>query len=792
MKITQRIAVRTLVEYALRSGDLEFVFSGPSRLAEGRLAHQKLQNSRPDYYNAEVSVSHAVETDRYVLAVGGRIDGVFTFPDGRIVIEEIKTTVRDDFDSPERRDIENQLHWGQVKVYAFMYAFRNNLSDIDTQLTYYHSESGRTLEQEKRFSIDELKGFFDHLAETYIRWADTLFDHYTARDESLDGMAFPYPAYREGQRALAADVYRTFRSGGQLLVQAATGIGKTMAVIFPALKHIGEGTVSRVFFLTARTTGRVVAEQAVDDLRGRGLKIKSLTLTAKDRICFSPGRVCSPNECVYAKGHYDRIRGAVEDLFKQDAFTRAAVEKIAGEHTVCPFQLSLEISLFSDFIIGDYNYAFDPVVSLKQFFEEGSEKYGLLVDEAHNLVDRSREMFSADIDKELFFDLRSVLDNKKTGLYRNLAKILDLLKEYEKETGQADSRCVETSRIEDLYTPLRKFHTIAEKWLMSESWRDSPAHQALLGLYFRVGWFLRIWDACDETYVVCFSKRNRDLKIKLFCMDPSGQMRRTLDLAAVTVMFSATMTPTDYFKSILGCRETAKTLTLPSPFPPDNLKVFVSDRTSTFYRDREKTIPEVCRVILAMVEQRKGNYLVYFPSYHYMEMAGEWYEKNNSFKDRPTPVQVVIQTPGMKEADKERFLNCFRGDNEDTVVGFAVMGGLFGEGIDLVGERLCGVAIVGVGLPAITPERELIKSHFMKTNRGGFEYAYLYPGINRVLQAAGRVIRSETDRGVVLLVDQRFGSSRYRSLLPFTWRPAAIHNMKMFLKDLNSFWNRDR
>lgn len=788
MKITQKVAVRTLVEYALRSGDLEFVFSGPSRRLEAQRAHQKLQKERPDGYTAEVSVSHSIETSRYVLTIGGRIDGVFACPDGRTVIEEIKTTIRDDFDSPERSGLENQLHWGQVKVYAFIYAVQNNLAEIDTRLTYYHMDSGRTLEKEKRFTINELTSFFDSLSETYIRWANTLHDHYMARNESLAGKGFPYPNYRAGQRAMAADVYRTIRNGGQLIVQAATGIGKTMAALFPAIKHIGEATLSRVFFLTARTTGRAAAEQAVDHMREQGLKLKSLTITAKDAICFTPGAICGPDECACARGHFDRIREAVEDLFKQDAFNRNVIEQCARKHNVCPFQLSLEISLFSDLIICDYNYAFDPAVSLKQFFEEGSEKYGLLIDEAHNLADRSREMFSADINKEPFFQLRKAAGGKKTKLYRILSKLLNLFKEYEKLAAYEDTRCVETNPIEEMYAPLRQFHKTAEKRLMGESRADGLDDQALLDLYFRVGWFLRIWDTYDETYAVCFSKYGRNLKIRLFCMDPSGRLRQILDRAAATVLFSATMTPTDYFKSILGCRETAKTLTLPSPFPPDHLSVFVSDRTSTYYKDREKTIPEVCRIILSLIEQRKGNYLAYFPSYHYMQMACEWYEKYNTFKDRSDPVRVIAQTPGMNDAEKQQFLDCFQQDNEETVIGFAVMGGLFGEGIDLAGERLCGAVIVGVGLPAITPERELIKSYFMKTNRGGFEYAYLYPGINRVLQAAGRVIRSETDRGVVLLIDRRFGSYKYRSLLPSTWRPSTVSNMRTFLKDLNTFW----
>ncbi|MGD8521849.1 MAG: helicase C-terminal domain-containing protein [Desulfobacterales bacterium] len=776
MKQELRIAARELVHHTMRSGDLAFEFLGPARPVEAIRAHQNIQNSRPDTYQAEVPISYHIETDQFLLTIGGRIDGVFTEPE-RVVIEEIKTTAR----SLEYvAQNEEPLHWGQLKTYAYMYASQFGLDQIDAQLTYYQIDHGEMREFKNSFAVVELEEFFKDLVERYLQWAVTMANWCRWRDDSILNLGFPFPAYRPGQRTMAVAVYRTIKNDGQLLIQAATGIGKTMAVVFPALKILGETRSSKIFYLTARTTGRTVAEKALNELRHRGLKLKSLTLTAKDKICFNPQYACHPDECEYAKGHYDRVDDALKEIFHQDAFTRDVILEAARTHRVCPFEFSLDLSLWADFIICDYNYAFDPRVFLRRFFQEENDDYTFLIDEAHNLVDRSREMFSAEIFKQPILAVRRLVKNNLPQIYKSLGKINSWLVKARRECEATGQSIAQKDAPHDLFPLLRRFMHLTENWLslnIKTSYRE-----ALLELFFAISGFLRVADQYDDSYTTCYEKIDKDLKIKLFCIDPSGHLNHALKRCHAAIFFSATMTPISYFKTILGCEDHADRLILPSPFPRENFGVFVSHRVSTLYRQRHQTKSEVTKAILTFVTQHHGNFLLYFPSYEYMLMVYDLFQAECS------QIDTIIQTPGMSESERDAFLERFAQQNPETLVGFAVMGGIFGEGIDLVGNRLSGAAVVGVGLPAISLENELIRHYFEKFFNAGFEFAYLYPGINRVLQAAGRVIRTEEDRGVVLLIDQRYATARYRSLLPEHWRPIQAINHQQLAEDLQAFW----
>jgi DNA excision repair protein ERCC-2 len=777
LKRELKIAVRELVRHALRSGDLIMEFSGSARPVDAIRAHQKIQKSHPKNYQAEVPISSQIETDQFILNISGRIDGVMTEPD-RVIIEEIKTTTRS-LDYFEKN--EDPLHWGQVKIYAHMYAGQHGLDQIDARLIYYQIDSGKTLTLQRRFAMNELQDFFNDLSARYLRWAAAIVNWCRLRDESIRDLKFPFPTYRPGQRSMAVAVYRAIQNNDQLLIQAATGIGKTMAAVFPAVKAIGEGLSAKVFYLTARTTGRTVAEQALDELRNRGLKIKSITLTAKDKICFSPDSACHPDECEFAKGHYDRLDEALRDIFHQDAFTRSRIEQTAAGHRVCPFEFSLDLSLWADFIICDYNYAFDPKVFLRRFFQEENGEYTFLIDEAHNLVDRSREMFSAEIFKQPVLDVRRTVRIELPRIYRSLGKINSWLVKAGKKCDELGPAHAEKKAPEGLFPPLRRFLQTTERWLALNI--KTPFRSQLLDLFFMLAGFMRVADQYDQSYATCYQKMEKNLKLKLFCIDPAGHLKNALKRCRSAIFFSATMTPIDYFKTILGCRDDAGRLILASPFPRENLGIFVSTRVSTFYRRRSHTRGQVARFLQTLVAQRKGNYLLFFPSYEYMQMVSEL------FRCRPGEIEVMVQTPGMAESDRDAFLARFARDNPQALVGFAVMGGIFGEGIDLVGERLSGAAVVGVGLPAISLENELIREYFASRRRAGFEYAYLYPGMNRVLQAAGRVIRTETDRGSVLLIDPRYGTYRYKSLLPQHWQPISAQNEQQLTEELQRFWN---
>lgn len=771
-----RVSVRGLVEHCLRAGDLNLESWGASSPVDAIRAHQKVQGSRGEAYRKEVSLTHTVtspDDDRFSLEIGGRIDGVLT-TDERVVIEEIKTT-SGDVDARAAR--EEPTHWGQLQVYAYIYARQNDLDAVVGRLTYYQLESGRTREIERRYTLAELAEIFDGLVERYLAWAGRIDDWLALRNDAIASTDFPFPAYRRGQREMAVQVYRAIEEKSRLLVRAPTGIGKTQASLFPAVKALGEGRIEKIFYLTARTTGRALAEQAVGELRERsGLRLKAVTLTAKDKICFNPDKACNGDECEFARGFYDRIDVAVEELFARDDFSRASIETVARAHHVCPFELSLELALSADLIVCDYNYVFDPRTYLRRFFDDDTGEYLFLVDEAHNLVDRARDMYSAELEKRDLMAARRLVDNKRhRALHRSLGAINRAF------LAVRDRAPAETGAPESFYPPLRKFVRSVESFLASGGERGHPMHTAVVELYFQASRFLKVAERFDERYVTCYETRWRDVRVKLFCTDPAPELSETLDKAAATIFFSATLTPMEYFRTTLGCGDDAPSYVLASPFPPEHLRVLVNDRIATTYKKRERTRPAVAHVLKTFVEQKQGNYLLYFPSYEYLDAV---------HAELTLDAEVLVQRAAMDEAERHAFLERFTDTNARTLVGFAVMGGFFGEGIDLAGERLTGAAIVGVGLPGLSPERDHIRDHFERTAGAGFDYAYVYPGMNRVLQAAGRVIRSETDRGAVLLIDERYAQPRYQRLLPAEWRREHVAGEAELRERLQTFWSQ--
>lgn len=775
-----KISVRDLVEHVLRSGDLRLEFMSAASGVAGIRAHQRLQKQRPEGYQPEVPVRLSIDRPEFQITIGGRIDGVLRRED-QVIIEEIKTTLRP---LAEIEASPPAVHWGQAQCYGYLYALQEGLAEVDVRLTYVHLDKGETLEIERHLTLEALAAFFDDLLNRYLDWIGKLSRWSRQRDRSIEQLPFPFPEYRPGQREMAVSVYRTIRDGGRLLVQAATGIGKTMAALFPAIKALGGRLTPKVIFLTARTTGRLAAQDALQTLGRKGLRLKWVSLTAKEKICAAAEMNCTPEACPYAKGHYDRLNDALTAAFQHDGLTREVIDATAREHMVCPFEFSLELVNWADCVICDYNYAFDPTVTLRRLFGEESEPHAVLVDEAHNLADRAREMFSAQLSKDAILDLRRKLQKDLPGLYRKLGKINSWLVALRKRCAAAGGTLVEKEAPDALVERLRLFTTAAERWLrrnVRTGFRDD-----LVQFYFEVLSFIRIAEQFDPGYAMIAETDGKALRVKLFCMDPSRYLADCWQRCRAAVLFSATLTPAGYFQSILGCGTNVGRLDLDSPFPPGNLAVFTATGISTLYRQRRESCRDVTQAIGALVSQRPGNYLLFFPSYEYLALIREQF-----CGDYPD-VQTLVQTTEMTESAREAFLGSFQATVTHSLVGFAVMGGIFGEGIDLKGERLTGAVVVGVGLPGIGPERELIREYFDRQQGAGFEFAYQYPGINRVLQAAGRVIRSATDRGVVLLIDQRYGQYRYRSLLPATWRPQTMGDPSRFERQLATFWEPAR
>lgn len=786
---TIKVSVRTLVEFVLKQGDLQPGSIGASRAQEAIKAHQYIQKRSGAEYVPEVTLRYVYSSPKAQcleglseepeLEITGRADGIIKKESG-VCIDEIKTT---SLDLSLIEESFSNLHWAQAQCYAFMYAVQEGLKTVETQLTYFQLDTAHIKKFTKKFSLVDLSEFIFRLAERYLAWALKMQEWSVRRNSSIQAMQFPFGTYRPGQRELAVAVYQTIKQSQKLFAQAPTGIGKTLGTLFPSLKAMAEGFTVQIFYLTAKTITRTVAEKALMNLQKQGLAIKRLTLTAKRKLCFLPEATCQPEDCPFARGYYDRMREAVEDMFGEETWTRQVIEEYAHKHFICPFEFSLEMANWADVVICDYNYVFDPRVYLRRFFLEGGE-YTFLVDEAHNLVDRARDMFSAELGKESWLKLKRLTKDDDLRLTKSVTKVNSAMVKEKKRCTEAggSGEIVAKELPAKLNQALHNFVKEAERFLKKNDqtvvWREQ-----LVEHYFLALSFIRTADSYDERYVTYMQPTRDDFRVKLFCLDPAGRLKEALGRGRATVLFSATLSPMDYFMKVLGGEETSYKLKLTSPFPTGNLCLLINDRISTKYKQRASTYDLVAEAISAAVLHKEGNYLVYFPSYAYL------HEVYLQFRAQNRQVSVICQTPGMEEVEREEFLATFATNPEHTLVGFALMGGIFGEGIDLIGDRLSGAVVVGVGLPQIGLEREIIRAYFETTNQQGYEFAYMYPGFNKVLQAVGRVIRTEEDRGIVLLIDERFSLLSYKKLFPEEWKKINfVSNAESIRKTIGSFW----
>ena len=777
------VAVRSLVEFQLQSGDLTpGGFQRRDRAQQGTQGHRRVQRSRPEGYQAEVEIAYRVEDADLPLELRGRIDGLYAGKEP-VIIEEIKTTTMSLALVYEQH---NPLHWAQAQCYAFMYARQHQLSGISIHLTYYHLDSREEKTFERYFTWVELQAFFSDLITPYLDWMRKVLAWQARRDQSIRQLNFPYADYRPGQREMAVAVYKAIRANDRLYVQSPTGVGKTISALFPAVKALGEGLASKIFYLTAKTSGRLVAEKALEDMRQADLNLRSVTLTAKEKICFCPPVNCDPEICVYARDYFGKVKKALGEIDQRQAYTRAVIEEIAQQYQLCPFEFSLDLALWVDCIICDYNYAFDPRVYLHRFFDDSTEPYIFLVDEAHNLPDRARAMYSAELDKKTVLELQRTLKPHLPVLVKKLGAINKVLLEIRK-TCQAQGKAgrVENTLPEELLKAVREFNQKAEDWLVLN--QAAEFRQALLTFYFLCSNYLRTAEYFDTFYVSYFERQGQsDLKAKLFCLDPAPMLAAPLERSQSTIFFSATLLPMDYFMKLLtGVVDHPKRI-FPSPFPPENVSLLIHNGISTKYAQRADSYAAIAAAIESICSAHAGNYLVFFPSYAYLTAVLE------PLKEKLAERQLLVQDRGMTDAAREAFLAQFSAGNQETMVGLAVMGGIFGEGIDLVGDRLIGAVVVGVGVPQVCLENDLIKDYFDRLNSSGFAYAYQYPGFNRVLQATGRVIRTEADRGIIVLIDQRFTHPRYRQLFPAHWRGfQVVQNTSEIKAKLARFWSRD-
>lgn len=784
-----RISVRNLVEFVMRSGDLDNRrLSGAEKdaMQAGSRIHRKIQKQMGAGYKAEVSLSTRIDEGEFELLVEGRADGIMTDVSGHVVIDEIKGVYLD----IDRLEEPIQVHLAQAMCYGYMYAKQEQLAEIGIQVTYCQLETEDIRRFTKDYSLEELEQWFQGLIHEYVKWANYLYEHELRRDASLKDLQFPF-SYRPGQRELAVSVYKAIAREKDLFIQAPTGVGKTLSTVFPAVKAMGEKMADKVFYLTAKSITRTVAEEAFRILREHGMYLNTVVITAKEKLCFQDEISCNPDDCPYARGHFDRVNDAVyEIIHTEQGIGREEILRYAREYQVCPFEFCLDISNWVDGVICDYNYVFDPHVRLKRYFSEGiSGNYLFLVDEAHNLVSRGREMYSAFLIKEDVLLTKKILKGHGK-LTRALEKVNRLLLEMKREAdGYQIYENVHTLALalQALYGELEPF--------MEE--HDSFENRDLvLDFCFQLRDFLTVYEDLGDDYQI-YSECLQDGRflVKLFCMNPARHLKECLEKGRATVFFSATLLPVTYYKELLSGNPEDYAVYVESPFPRENRCLLVaSDVSSRYTRRNRREYERVAEYIRTAVQGRKGNYLVFFPSYQYLKEVEEiWKQRmeeqaNGKLQPESDAIHWLSQDSHMREEEREAFLQEFEKERNGTFVGFCVMGGIFSEGIDLKEDRLIGVVIVGTGLPMVCTEQELLKGYFEKTNQKGFDYAYQYPGMNKVMQAAGRVIRTMDDEGIILLLDDRFLRREYQEMFPREWWPYQIVNRENVGKAIEDFW----
>ena len=797
-RTTVKISVRNLVEFIYRQGDITSSGSGTrdtEAMQLGSKIHRKIQKSMGLGYEAEVSLFalQKIESREYdesfFLKIEGRADGIYREGD-RVLIDEIKGVYLDvnELEEPV------YVHKAQAMCYAYMVAEKEDLPEIGIQVTYCHLETEQIVRFEDTYTRDEIVAWFEELMRQYEKWAVYEYDWKKKRDASIRRLAFPF-TYREGQKELAAVTYHTIEDKKKLFIEAPTGVGKTITTVFPAVKAMGEGLSDRIFYLTAKTITRTVAEDCFALLGEQELNFKPLTITAKEKLCVLEKISCNPGDCERAKGHYDRVNEAVYDmLVNEEKMTREIILAYAEKHQVCPFEMGLDAALFADAIICDYNYVFDPNVYLRRFFS--TEKKGdmvLLVDEAHNLVERGREMYSARLVKEDFLAVKRIV--KATLRHERRPEVQYLLRKFEKSL-EAVNRCMlnwkhECDEFEVIdeagMLEFQLLRVAGDYELFAKEYPVLPERETLLNLYFDVRHFLAILENMDDKYQIYLDyDAERNFRIKLQCMDPSRCLGEVMERVRSTILFSATLLPIRYYKEQLGGSEGDAAVYARSSFLPEQRKILIArDATSKYTRRGPAEYQKIADYIDAFVSARAGNYLVFFPSYAFMEQVVARLEER---EDR----HLLVQSNDMREREREEFLEAFEETSEAvsmvSVIGCCVMGGIFSEGIDLREDRLIGAVIVGTGLPMVCNERELFKDYFERMKGSGFDYAYLYPGVNKVFQAGGRVIRTAEDKGAVLLLDERFLQRQYRELFPREWEEYRVVDVREMKEALREFW----
>ncbi|MBQ6469549.1 MAG: ATP-dependent DNA helicase [Lachnospiraceae bacterium] len=793
-KASFRLSVRELVEFLRRDGSLDDRVSARAEqeaMLKGARLHRRLQSEGGPDYKSEVPLSKTIEYENYTITVEGRADGVFS--DGNKVIDEIKGVYLplDSLKEPV------PVHLAQALCYACFLAEKEDLERVDVRITYIQMDEEEIKRFRSEWTREDLTEWFDDLIGEYRQFADYYEAHIRSRDLSMDTLSFPFP-YREGQKSLVSAVYRTITDERKVFVQAPTGIGKTMAVLYPSVRAVGERKAEKIFYLSARTVAQAAAVEAFEILADRGLDFTALRLTAKEKACFMNEPSCNPADCPYAEGYFAKRAEALLWLLKENGnriFDRETIAEAAERFKVCPYELSLDLSLWLDAVICDYNYAFDPDARLKRYFADHSKKdYIFLIDEAHNLVDRACGMYSAELVKEEILTARRQVKDRYKGAEKAFSKInkkmLAMKRDLEEEWGEKRGipykvLAGDQGLMADSLTAMGEIEKLLDET------RDSELKKELLPVYFMLRTYVNTAEYLGENYVI-YEEINADgqFVVHEYCVDPADLLKENLVCAKGAVFFSATLLPIRYYRDLLGAEEEDYAVYAESPFDPGKRGIFlVTDVSSKYTRRSESEYRRIAGAISRVVSSKKGNYIAFFPSHKMMADVFKIYREEFDSPD----VNWVVQGKYMMEEDREIFMEDFENNNDGrtSLVGFCVMGGIFSEGIDLTGERLIGAIVVGTGLPQVSNEGEIRKNALDAQGVNGFDYAYRFPGMNKVLQAAGRVIRTADDVGVVVLMDDRFLQPSYQKMFPREWKSYTICDSTNVGQAVAEFWKRE-
>ncbi|MFW6284738.1 MAG: helicase C-terminal domain-containing protein [Bacillota bacterium] len=771
------VAIKDLVTFLFGTGNLESQTKRKSAQLRGQDLHRELQSAYEATDQSEVTVRGTITRGDYTLELQGRIDGVLK-RNGKRILEEIKST-----ETPLKlidKDTFPQ-HRMQLLFYGYFYCLEKDLDALDLRLTYIHYPDRDIKSLDETLTFNALEKHVMDGVDAYLGWLEIYENHQFEKQKSLEGLSFPHEHYREGQYHFMGAIYKTLVAHDILYATAPTGIGKTIGALFSGLKTL-QDEKEKLFFLTAKNAGKTIAVKTMETLKANGLKIKAITLNSKENMCLMDEVDCDPELCPYAKGYYDRLRKGLEDIFvHDDVYDAELIMKYGEYHTICPHEFALDISNYCDVIIADYNYVFDPRIKLIRYFEEAYYKPKLLIDEAHNLIDRSRSMHSASLTLSEIKAMEHSLKGIRPSPLPRVRKIRSVMEDRLHSHELIKARIHIENRLDDaLLMAVEQLVGVLGDLL--ETHKKHKKRKAIREAYFRVLEFLRISEYFTDAFRFTIEMEETDASFNIVCLDASGPLSETINTKSYgTVLFSATLKPVNYFSNLIT-RGAGKSFEVPSPFDPDRLGLMIDVSTSTRYHDRPKSVERILDTLYAMLEVKKGNYIAFFPSYQYMAMVMDAFEGG--------PYEVLVQKPDMSLFERRDMLETFKAPSSTSKIMFSVLGGSFSEGVDYVGDMLSGVLVVGVALPALSTMNQLLRDYYSAQGYDGFDYAYTYPGINKVIQAVGRVIRRSEDKGIAILIDSRYASPKYKALMPSHWHYETLRLEDHIQTSIRSFWEK--